>query len=358
MNENHTAANVNLRNREIADSVIAEVILIAESCSAVGVENLVGGGIIAVTDADFVFHDRVVALANIADGPADCAGCGVIGRRTLADINIRIAGIINCLVGGDNGSGAAEVELNMFAHGVVNNALTRCDCNAARNGLESRCQLLFNIVGRSDCKIVLCGVGRTGFKGVFAVGTCLQSNGIDGRSGSFCLICFPNGCNAVVGSARGRIRAVKVINAVYRCRFAMLGTGYCNIGVIFHGKAVSLTDNRTVIGSKCTDICDFAAARTTERRPSFAICIRCRRSKRVAESCFTVGKNDDVFESCGACVQQLLSLVDTRLLVGAAVCICCRINSRLKSRKLGRIVKMTVIICSCGVNKSYNRNSR
>ena len=65
----------------------------------------------------------------------------------------------------------------MFAHGVVNNALTRCDCNAARNGLESRCQLLFNIVGRSDCKIVLCGVGRTGFKGVFAVGTCLQSNG-------------------------------------------------------------------------------------------------------------------------------------------------------------------------------------
>ena len=358
MNKYRAAANGDLRNREIADSVIAEVVNVAEGRPLVRVKNIAGGGIIAVTDADFVFHDGVVALTNAADGPADGAVLGVIGRRTLADVNVRIAGIVNCLVGGDNGSGAAEAELNMFAHGIVNNAVTCSDRNAARNGCESGGQLFLNIVGGSDCVVILGCIGCTGLKGVFAVSACLQSNGIDGGSGCLCLICFPNGCNAVVGSARGRIRAVKVINAVYRCRFAMLGTGYCNIGVIFHGKAVSLTDNRTVIGSKCTDICDFAAARTTERRPSFAICIRCRRSKRVAESCFTVGKNDDVFESCGACVQQLLSLVDTRLLVGAAVCICCRINSRLKSRKLGRIVNMTVIICSCGVNKSYNRNSR
>ena len=246
----------------------------------------------------------------------------------------------------------------MFAHGVVNNAVTCSDRNAARNGCESGGQRFLNIVGGSDCVVILGCIGCTGLKGVFAVSACLQSNGIDGCSGSFCLICFPNGCNAVVGSARGRIRAVKVINAVYRCRFAMLGTGYCNIGVIFHGKAVSLTDNRTVIGSKCTDIRDAAAPGAAKRCPCAAVGISCRCNKRITVGCVTVGKDNDVFESCGACVQQLLSLVDTRLLVGAAVCICCLINSRLKSRKLGRIVKMTVIICSCGVNKSYNRNSR
>ena len=137
----------------------------------------------------------------------------------------------------------------------------------------------------------------------------------------------------------------------------MFGAGCSNPRIIVQCKGAARTDDGCVIGSKCTDICDFAAARTTERRPSFAICIRCRRSKRVAESCFTVGKNDDVFESCGACVQQLLSLVDTRLLVGAAVCICCRINSRLKSRKLGRIVKMAVVVCGCLVDEGDDCNA-
>ena len=147
MNKYRAAAYGDLRNRELADSVLAVVILIAESCFAVGVENLVGGGIIVVKDADFVFHDGVVDRANIADGPADGAGLGVIGRRTLADVNVRIAGGINSQIGGDIGSCAAEAELNMFAHGIVNNAVTCSDRNAARNGRKSGGQLFFNIVG-------------------------------------------------------------------------------------------------------------------------------------------------------------------------------------------------------------------
>ena len=137
----------------------------------------------------------------------------------------------------------------------------------------------------------------------------------------------------------------------------MLGTGCCNLSIIVHSKAVSLTDNRTVIGSKCTDICDFAAARTSPIRPSFAICIRCRRNKRVTERCFTVGKNDDVFESCGACVQQLLSNVKTCLLVGAAFCIGCLFNGSFKSSKLARAVEMAVVVCGCLLDEGDDRNA-
>ena len=147
MNKYHAAADGDPRNRELAVSIFAEVILIVESCYAVGVENLSGCGAVAFENADLVHHDRVVALTNAADGPADGTGCRVINRAALADINIRIAGIVNCLVGGDNGSGAAEAELNMFAHGVVNNAVTCSDRNAACNGRESGGQLFFNIIG-------------------------------------------------------------------------------------------------------------------------------------------------------------------------------------------------------------------
>ena len=112
MNKYRAAAYGDLRNRELADSAIAEVVNVAEGRPLVRVKNIAGGGIIAVTDADFVFHDGVVDRTNAADGPADGAGLGVIGRRTLADINIRLAFIVNFLVGGDNGSGAAEAEQN------------------------------------------------------------------------------------------------------------------------------------------------------------------------------------------------------------------------------------------------------
>ena len=176
MNKYRAAANGDLRNREIADSVLAEVVLIAESCSAVGVENLVGGGIIVVKDADFVFHDGVVALTNAADGPADGAGLGVICRRTLADVNVRIAGGVNTQIGSDNGSFAAEVELNMFAHGVVDNAVTCSDRNAARNGCESGGQLFRNIVGGSDCVEARCRVCCTSAKNVFTGRSGLKRN--------------------------------------------------------------------------------------------------------------------------------------------------------------------------------------
>ena len=71
MNENHTTANGDLRNRELAVSIFAEVVRIVESRYAVGVENLSGCGAVVFENADLVLHDGVVALTNAADVPTD-----------------------------------------------------------------------------------------------------------------------------------------------------------------------------------------------------------------------------------------------------------------------------------------------
>ena len=79
-------------------------------------------------------------------------------------------------VGGDIGSFAAEAELNMFAHGVVDNAVTCSDRNAARNGCESGGQLFRNIVGGSDCVEARCRVCCTSAKNVFTGRSGLKRN--------------------------------------------------------------------------------------------------------------------------------------------------------------------------------------
>lgn len=124
-------------------------------------------------------------------------------------------------------------------------------------------------------------------------------------------------------------------------------------------ETVARADNGAVIGRCNGGPCGnhrVSAEPVTQKLSAVDGCVTA--NKRITVGCVTVGKDNDVLKAGGAGVQKLLSNVKTCLLVGAAFCICCLINSRLKSRKLGRIVKMTVIICSCGVNKSYNRNSR
>lgn len=123
-------------------------------------------------------------------------------------------------------------------------------------------------------------------------------------------------------------------------------------------ETVARADNGAVIGRCNGGPCGnhrVSAEPVTQKLSAVDGCVAA--NKRITVGCVTVGKNNDVLKAGGAGVQKLLSNVKTCLLVGAAFCICCCINSRLKSRKLGRIVEMAVVVCGCLLDEGDDRNA-
>ena len=66
MNKYPAAADGDLRSRELAVNIFAEVVRIVEKRCAVGVETFPCCGAVAFENADLVLHDGVVALTNAA----------------------------------------------------------------------------------------------------------------------------------------------------------------------------------------------------------------------------------------------------------------------------------------------------
>ena len=202
MNKNLSAADRNLRFRKIPDDLFILIVGIYEFCPLVGKKGFVCGRVISLFDLYSVFKSRVVSLIYIADIPVYPAGSRVIGRSSLADVNIGVSCVINSFIGGDNRRAASESKVYFFAHGIVDHAVFRRDGNTARNAGERFGKLARNVgFVRRNGKIALCRVACTGFKGVFAVGARLKRNGIYGGSCGFCPVSFPNGGYAVVAAS-------------------------------------------------------------------------------------------------------------------------------------------------------------
>ena len=199
MNKNLSAADRNLRFRKVPDDLFILIVGIYEFCPLVGKKGFVCGRVISLFDLYSVFKSRVVSLIYVADIPVYPAGSRVIGRSSLADVNIGVSFVINSFIGGDNWRAAAESKVYFFAHGIVDHAVFRRDGNTARNAGKRFCQLARDVgFVRRNGEVALGSIAGAGFKGVFAVGACLKRHGIYGSARGFGLVRFPDGGYAVV----------------------------------------------------------------------------------------------------------------------------------------------------------------
>ena len=192
------AAHGDLGNREGAHGVLAQVVLIAEGGAFIGIQHLTGGGIAALLNGDLVLHDGVVALADAADRPVDPASVNIIGGAALADIDVRVTGVIDHLVGGDDRGGTGEAQLDLVAHGIGHGAIGRGDGDAAGDGLKGGGELLLHVVILANGVVALGSIGGAGLQGVLAVGTGLEGHGEDGGPGGLGLVGLPDGGDAMI----------------------------------------------------------------------------------------------------------------------------------------------------------------
>lgn len=145
MDQDVAAAHGDLGNREGAHGILTQVVLIAEGGLFIGVQHLIGGGTVALLNGNLVLHDGVVALTDAADRPVDPASNGIVSGTALADIDVRLTGVIDRLVGGDDRGGTGEAQLDLLAHGIGHGAVGGGDGDAAGDGSEGGFELRSNV---------------------------------------------------------------------------------------------------------------------------------------------------------------------------------------------------------------------